>query len=783
VWKRRWGSLLLVALLVAITGGTAVAALAGARRADTAFDRFFDATGEPEVAALLDFDRLGFDIDKAKGSEEELAAAAELPGVEGAAALAVWVLTPGPPLEPWQFGVVRAEGNVNRGRVVRGRAPDPARPDEVALNEAAARGLGVDVGSSLVLHTAAADQAEDWVDDGYVEAFRGPDIPVLVTGIIRGAEDIAQAEDTTVLTTPAFFDRYHDSVLHCVCFAMFNLDDVSSAAAVAPQLHERYARYGFIVEEQEEGQLPEQAADGIDVEVTSLLVLAVVAALAGLLVVGQAMARQLADAGGHDGTRRALGTTTAQLTLSSILVLAPAVVLGAIGAVALAITASPLFPRGLARQAEISAGLRVDAPVLAIGCVAVLLLGLLLTCSIARWSASPRRGVARGLAPLPGWLPPAPRLGVAFAARPGRRGRVAVWSGVIATTVAVAGVLGVWAFEASRAHLLDEPRLFGVDADLGLNAGPLEEPEQELAGIAAMEGTDAVGLRYELDADAEVTSARASVDLAPDATALIEGEIGPTVIAGRLPAGPAEVAIGEAVANELGAAVGDPLVVRIADTPSSLTVVGKIVSWDTDEVDRGFQLTPEGLRHLAATCEDLGCSAEPSAAMVRLASGTAGRDARAELLRTGWVPVPAPSVVDNLGQAGPVPFALGAFLAVLGLAGLVHAVVVTLRRRRRDVAVARSLGLGTAGARSSLRWSSLTVVAVGLLIGIPLGIAAGRFTWGAIAGRLGVLVEHTLPWWAPLGVAALVVAVGLVVSELPARRAGHLRPADVLRTE
>ena len=42
-WRNGWRSLLGLALLIALGGGVTLAALAGARRADTAIDRFLDA--------------------------------------------------------------------------------------------------------------------------------------------------------------------------------------------------------------------------------------------------------------------------------------------------------------------------------------------------------------------------------------------------------------------------------------------------------------------------------------------------------------------------------------------------------------------------------------------------------------------------------------------------------------------------------------------------------------------------------------------------------------------
>ncbi len=124
---------------------------------------------------------------------------------------------------------------------------------------------------------------------------------------------------------------------------------------------------------------------------------------------------------------------------------------------------------------------------------------------------------------------------------------------------------------------------------------------------------------------------------------------------------------------------------------------------------------------------------------------------------------------------------LSAFLGALAVAGLLHGLVTVLRGRRRDVAIGRALGLTSAGARSAARWAAVTMVVGGVLVGVPLGIVVGRLVWASTADRLGVILEHGLPWWAPVVLAVGAVAVTLALAELPARRTAHVPPT--LRAE
>ena len=72
---------------------------------------------------------------------------------------------------------------------------------------------------------------------------------------------------------------------------------------------------------------------------------------------------------------------------------------------------------------------------------------------------------------------------------------------------------------------------------------------------------------------------------------------------------------------------------------------------------------------------------------------------------------------------------------------------------------------------------------VAILIGVPLGIALGRWGWQAFAQRLGVPDTPVTPLPAIVAVAALTVVVAFVTALIPARIAGRTRPAVALRAE
>src|SRR4029450_11892020 len=113
--------------------------------------------------------------------------------------------------------------------------------------------------------------------------------------------------------------------------------------------------------------LASRVEDGRAVEVTGLRVFSLAAALAGVVALGQALARQAGNMAEQHPTRRALGMTSRQLIASAVTVALPVAAGGALLAVAGAVAGGPLTISGLARQAEPDPGPWFDAAILVPG--------------------------------------------------------------------------------------------------------------------------------------------------------------------------------------------------------------------------------------------------------------------------------------------------------------------------------------------------------------------------------------------------------------------------------
>src|SRR3954454_12842288 len=148
--RGRWRSLLGVALLVGLAGGVTLAAIAGARRTDTAFARLLTTTNADDVIV---------NPDTGIRSGLQLADVAALPQVAQIGRIDGLLFAPGKPrsfrdfleLGPVFVSDGTAGYDVARPRVAAGRFPRRDRPNEVFVNDALADRLGLSVGDRLPL--------------------------------------------------------------------------------------------------------------------------------------------------------------------------------------------------------------------------------------------------------------------------------------------------------------------------------------------------------------------------------------------------------------------------------------------------------------------------------------------------------------------------------------------------------------------------------------------------------------------------------------------------------
>ncbi len=172
--------------------------------------------------------------------------------------------------------------------------------------------------------------------------------------------------------------------------------------------------------------------------------------------------------------------------------------------------------------------------------------------------------------------------------------------------------------------------------------------------------------------------------------------------------------------------------------------------------------------------------------LLHVTPDSAGRSALQRLVATysGDVSFPdAPNNLVNFGQAVNFPLILGSVLIVFGVATLLHVLVVSVTRRRREVGLLKSLGFVRAQVAFTLSWQTTTVALIGIVIGVPAGVAIGRLVWRAFATDLGVVPVPVVTPWVILAIALGTLVVANLLAVGPALVAARTRPASLLRSE
>jgi hypothetical protein len=214
-----------------------------------------------------------------------------------------------------------------------------------------------------------------------------------------------------------------------------------------------------------------------------------------------------------------------------------------------------------------------------------------------------------------------------------------------------------------------------------------------------------------------------------------------------------------------------------------MRVVGQIVVPDTGfapGLSEGAGTTLQGLRTVIpdAPANVFPIRLEPG---VRASRELASLTPRLPPGTTANPPTPG-ATLSALVPVKPLPMLMALLIALAGAATLAHTLVTSIRRRRRDLAIFKTLGFDRRQVTAAVACQSTTMGILALLIGIPVGIAAGRLVWAVFANALGVVPEPVIAVGAILLLVPTVLIVGILIAVVPARSASRTRPAVMLRT-
>ena len=130
-----------------------------------------------------------------------------------------------------------------------------------------------------------------------------------------------------------------------------------------------------------------------------------------------------------------------------------------------------------------------------------------------------------------------------------------------------------------------------------------------------------------------------------------------------------------------------------------------------------------------------------------------------------------------------VTLVLAAMLIVFAVGTLAHVLLTGVRRRRRDLALLKTLGFTRSQVLATVAWEASNFASVALLIGLPLGVLAGRWAWAYFATAAGAPAQATVPLPAVLLAIPVTLLIANLIAAWPGWTAARLRPALVLRTE
>ena len=109
--------------------------------------------------------------------------------------------------------------------------------------------------------------------------------------------------------------------------------------------------------------------------------------------------------------------------------------------------------------------------------------------------------------------------------------------------------------------------------------------------------------------------------------------------------------------------------------------------------------------------------------------------------------------------------------------------VASVRRRRRDLALLKTLGFTRRQLAATVAWQASVAVGIGTVIGIPVGIVLGRSLWDVFAHQIDAVAQPFVPALtiAAIGVGAIVLAN--LIATIPGRFAADTPTALLLRSE
>jgi hypothetical protein len=828
-WRKSWRAALVIAVIGGLLGAVALGALAGARRTDTAYGRYLASVNASTVM-----------IDVPGPLLPVIQHIEHLPGTSSSGAWLGLNATPiigGKPDD--SFLIDSLAGSLDgeyfrqdKVTVLAGHLPPAGATDEVVLTPELARDFGVGVGGHVTW-----DFSRDIFKNGLptdappVDAGRRS---FMVAAIATAPPALGDEFDDTesALLPPAATAQFLNGEYAFGWVAL----RLSNGDAGIPALQRQLDSYAAEVSKQfgfpvsfliRRLDVVQQAAQqAIQPEALALAALGGLALLAMLVLVGQGLAQLLRNSAGDSLVMRELGMSRRQAALAAAGAGVLAVLAGTAVAVAGAIALSPLAPIGEVRGYDPVRGVQVDGLVIGGGAALV----LLLLGAMLGWLAwrtvrqagelPPARASAAVASAVRFGLPVTVVTGIRYALeRAAGRLRAPVRTSLAGSAVAVAAVVAALVFSASLGGLVSHPERYGWNWTLLIQSqggwGGWTSPAA-LSGLVSHQpgvtGWSEFGF-----SQLQMAKAEAGAPVSRDAAGPIVPVLGlvqhpgaavePPTTSGHPLAGKYQLELGAVTMRQFGLHLGDQ--VRIWPDNHLFTVVGTVTLPSmgvvlTEHVSLGTgamieESALEEVQELATKqpvanggSDAASTPAAPSAVAIDVSSAADASRLAARIIKAepdgtpgGMYQLPPQqgAQIINFQQMGALPLALALGVAAAAIVALALTVMASVRQRRRELALLKSLGMQRGQLRAIVASQAVTIMMVATLVGVPLGVAGGRWIWTSFANSIGVVPAPVVPVTElALGIAGLIAA-GVLLALWPAAIAARTVPAVLLRTE
>lgn len=749
IWFRsQRRTVVLTGLVVGLLAGIAMGVVAGTRRTSSSPDRYTtDAGGDPDLQIVQ------------MAGPPMLDAVGALPGVseaKGFAFVLAFPLSPkdGTPLT--ELNPFAGNDDVVGSRVVEGRFTDPESPDEFTVNGVLAEQLrkdyGTKVGDRFTIASFSFQQLRSDLDLATVE----PEVPPFEATLVGITEAPLEFDESgaQLVFSRGFLTAHADVGVVQTLIAAY-LDpgtsprSVLDAARAMPDGADAYSVPLRIVSDSARRAVRFQTIALWLVSALAMVAAGVVAALIG--------ARALRVGDGERRTTQALGWTRRQLAAERA---GGGAVLGLFAApvaIVVAYLVTGAFPIGELRKFEPHPGLRLDWLVTFLGPLAVVALLAVVggVIGFRKGSArSPRTTAAtvRGEVVTVG-------LGVHFATvdRYGRR----TWTSAIVGALGIAGLVGAAVAGASLTDIVEHGDRWGIAFDQ-LHGNPYAAAESDIV-------TPVLDLP-DIDAVTGATLGAVTVegsDVATFAFHPAKGRPLLTVVDGRAPTGDDEIALGAEVTRRLGLDIGDR--VEVGGTS------GETARFDVV----GIVVTPDSAGNGAALPFDSYAALNPGATenlvLVGFSPGAPAStgDAVSAAIYSPPDALAPPTTIKALERVTLAPFLLCLVFAVMLLVAWIYLLSASVRGRSGDFASLGAMGAVRRQRTSIVYWQATVAVGAMVVIGVPLGVLAGRRIVESIVTTLGIVPGTTVPAWLLVAAIGAPLLVANLVAVLPGRGAAR----------